>query len=559
MSAAPQRLTVQRATALAAAAGLLVPANAAWQGGIVLPAIGIASLVLTAALMVMVCYLATARSAMRLDELERWLLVLGLLTLFASGIASIEETPYYLSSEAALLHQGALVLLHGHDPYGANLTRGLRTFGVSSSLWTYTAGGGHQAGVDFPALPLLLTLPLVALNGTAQIAVMIELGALALATVLMFRMLPRPLRSLALIVCVAVPTLATDAGAGLVATMLLPTLLVAAYRWREVGAGGTLARGGVVRAVAFGLAVATSQLAWLVAPFLLIGIYLCRRMELGRAGALRIVARYAAIATIVFLAVDAWFISWSPHAWLASLTWTLTHDVVPYGQGLIGVTTFQGIGGGALDAYSYLFALLYLALVGLYVLRFSELGSYGFLFPALALWIGSRSLSQSWDVLAAVAIVALASPGLAPSLKPRVRAPRWLIPVMFLPALVALAVVVLTPGPLALQIVAGRSDRGRTAIELLSVLVRNASGGDLTPRFQTNATGRASAFWVIRSGPRTLAPGTTARYELASPDSSSRVPVHSAFVLDAVTASPFTLSSTQRTSITARGAVTYSG
>jgi hypothetical protein len=329
-------------------------------------------------------------------------------------------------------------------------------------------------------------------------------------------------------------------------------LLVSAYRWTATGQHGSLGRGGQLRAVALGLALGTNQLAWFIAPFLVAGIYLVRSGDLGRSSALRVTARYAALALGTFLAVNLPFIVWGPMAWIHGVAAPLTQHAIPYGQGLIDLTLFLRIGGGALNAYNYAAGALYGALLVLYVAKFHKLGRTGFVLPMLALFASGRSLAEYWmTMIAVMAIGALTAEehairGALPLFELRGRSPlarRAAVVALFLPAVVCLAVALGTPAPLSLRILSAHSNRRLHSVAELRVFVQNLSARPLRPHFATNVTGQA-IFWNTRGGPATLAAHRSAIYRLVAPDPGSMPPNGTKFVVEAYTGSPRTISST---------------
>ena len=57
-------------------------------------------------------------------------------------------------------------------------------------------------------------------------------------------------------------------------------LIPVVVRWPDIGRAGRLRRSDLLRAACLGAACATQQLAWFVAPFLLVGLFALRRGEL---------------------------------------------------------------------------------------------------------------------------------------------------------------------------------------------------------------------------------------------------------------------------------------
>lgn len=542
-------IMVRQAISLVAVLGLFAPAFTAWNDIVSVPASGIAVVGLLAGALWLVAAVACARTESELDRLERWMLVLALLVLAAWTAAMLQTQGAYGTDEAALEQGGANLLLHGHDPYGANLLSALAGYSTLGKYATHTMTGGLVTTYGYPAVPLLLAAPFVLLTSGGQAIPIADMGILMVAIVVIFRQLPAGWRSLALVLCVGFPTLSGFALAGVNAIMAMTLLVVAVYRWTSTGQGGRLAGRGRLQAVALGLALGTNQLAWFLAPFLLTGIYLVRAGELGRTPALRVTGRYLGLAVGTFFAVNLPFIVWGPSAWLHGVASPLTQHAIPYGQGLIDLTLFLRVGGGALDAYNYGAALLYGALLVLYVVKFRRIGRAGFVLPMFALFVSGRSLGEYWmTMIAVMAVGALTAEdraiGGAPELavgSPAVR--QGALVALFLPALACFALALTTPQPLSIRIVSARSSPRLFTVDQLQLAVTNTSQNALRPSFATNVTGQA-VFWDIRRGPRVLAAHASAAYVLVPGDSGPMPANGTKFVVEAYTGSPRTVSST---------------
>ncbi len=566
----PGATSAHRVISLVAAVGLFYPILKSGGEIIAVPSMGLAAILLTALDLGLICAIAAARDEATLERLDRWLLAVGLLTLAAWAGANLAHMAGYSTDEAAFVQSATSLFIHGHDPYGANLLPSLSQYAVPESFWTYTMSGGVVSTFGYPAVPLLVTAPFVALTHDGQAVPIADTVALLVATGLMFAALPRRWRSMAVLVCVGVPVLPGLAIAGDTVIIMVAALTAVAWSWRATGRGGRLGRGGVGRACALGLALATNQLAWFIASFVLVGIYLTRRQELGGRPALGVVARYGAIAATTFLLVDAPFVLWDPEAWLSGILAPLSQHALPYGQGLVGLSVFLRIGGGALSAYSAAAACLFLALLALYALDFRRLARCAFIFPSIALFASGRSLWIYWAALIAVVVVSVATDAPDPVVaEPGARLPahgrspaRWVRhPVgraaLFVPALTWLALALATPAPLSITVISARSQPVENAVQSLHLLVRNDSARALRPRFATNTTaGQASTFWIVRRGPAVLPAGASATYDLAAPDLSAMPANGSPFLVEAVTASPETISSSS--AFTQRGQVPQS-
>ncbi len=544
-----------RALSLVAALGLFWPTLQAWNDIVSAPASGIATVALFGATLCLVCAIATASTEAGLDRLDRWLLALGLLVLAAWWASSLHQTSGYSTDEAGFVQGAANLLLHGHDPYGANLIPALSQYAVPPQFWTYTMDGGVVSTLGYPALPVLIAVPFVELTGGGQAVPIANLVVLTIAAIAMFCALPRGLRPIAVIVCVGFPALTGFGLAGDNAILMMAALIVVAYRWKTIGSSGALTRGDQLRAVALGLALSTNQLAWFLAPFLLTGIFLARREHLGSRRAAKVLALYFGIAAATFLLINGPFIVWGPLAWVKAVAAPLTQHALPYGQGLIGLTLFLHVGGGAIDAYSYAAGLLFVALLVVYAMEFRKLGRCCFVFPAIALYASGRSLAGYWMVLIAVIVVSVVTSddgGAAERTRPLGIRPRSssvgrraVMTVLFAPAAIFLVIALTTQAPLSMHILSGTSDTQARGVRELRVDVRNGSDAPLRPRFATNTKGQASPYWTISGGPSTLGPRASATYVLTMSDTALMPSNATPFVLQAVTGTPRTISSSR--------------
>jgi hypothetical protein len=257
--------------------------------------------------------------------------------------------------------------------------------------------------------------------------------------------------------------------------------------------------------------------------------------------------------------VNSPFFLWGPGAWLRGVVSPLTQHAIPFGQGLVSLTTSLRLGGGAMDAYNYAAAFLYLAVLVIYLLRFRTLARACFLLPVAVLFVSGRSLSGYWVTpIAVIAVGALTSDERLIAragqltVSGRRRLPGWTRQAPFvgllLPPVICLGVALATPQPLTLRFLSAYHPRGMDQVEEVRVLVHNRIAQSLEPHFAINVTGHAVVWRTVR-GPRVLAPSQTAVYRLVAP--SEFMPPHVGipsvdipFVLEAFTPSPRTISST---------------
>jgi hypothetical protein len=547
MAALASTFATRRVIAVAVSLGLLAPVALGWGNPITSPAAAVISLLLTGALLVLAGTFACARDEQQLAAREPMLLILAVVTLLVLSSQYLPSPVRYGTDDAGFLHAAALALKAGHDPYSANLGWAIKSYGFQSAL-TLTTNGGHWTFFGYPSLSLLVTYVVILMKSGVAAATLVNVVSLAVTMALLFRALPERLRTLAPLVCLVAPLLSQQALGGVSEVMLLPTLIVVAHRWRDVGRGGTLGRDGVLRAVALGLAASTNQLVWPIIPFLLSGMVIARLPELGAREALRIVTRYASIGLAVFLVLNAGFFLWSPSSWINDILAGFTRPVTPTGQGLpINLTLFAHLGGGDLRLFSVALVLSYAALFALYVLRFDRLHFCCFMLPSVALWLCDRSMVSYFTVPAVPLLISVLNGGEPTQLAPvvsgwlgRAAHSRIAPPGVLLPAAAALAVAFTSTSPLRMRLLAAQPAKGAGTAGELTVRISNNSRGALTPHFQTDSTGAVSDFWQVQSGPRSLGAGATATYVLST--GSAQPALDQPFWLEAYTDGPETVS-----------------
>ncbi len=175
-----------------------------------------------------------------------------------------------------------------------------------------------ESKVSYPALSFLSLLPFIALG---IYNVLIFYVACYLVLVAIAWKLVRPeLRPWVLLLALAnVGMLSSVAGGNL--DIFNIVLIVFAWLLRERKWSS---------AVFLGLAIATKQPSWLIAPFYAIMIW--RHYDFKEA------VRRLSIAGVVALAINLPFILWDPHAWLAGVLAPVADPMFPLGDGLISLS-----------------------------------------------------------------------------------------------------------------------------------------------------------------------------------------------------------------------------
>jgi uncharacterized membrane protein len=538
-------IRAQRASLILAAFSLILVSWVTWGAVVALPitgAIAVPGLVLS----VVAVIAALALPARQLDRLGHALLVLALIVVAGWAITALFSQPGYGTDEGAFEQYAANLLLHGHDPYLANLSPALTQFRVPPQFATYLLGGGTAHNLDYPALPVLVAALFVEITGGVQSVPIADLVALAVTCVVAYVVIPRPFKTLSIVVAFGLPMMFNLAVAGLNETFMSLSLVVVAWRWTDTGSTGALLRRDIIRAICLGLAVSTSPLAWLVAPFVLVGLLRMRQNDFGRRRGLVLVSRYCAWAAGTFVVLNLPFIVAGASAWWSDVLAPIKQQAIPSGQGLIDGPLFFHIGGGSLAAFSFATALAYLALLGLFAARFDRLGRTAFALPIFVLFFSTRALGGYFMMMVAVWAVSLlttsaSSFGHVPKLWCG-RYRRLKLAAVFCPLLASTTFALATPPPLELTVLSVTTNGELQGVWEMQVSVTNTSGERQSPLFAVNYTGYTTSFYHRLIGPASLAPGQGALYTLVAPNIGSMPGLSTPFVVMATTASPGTVS-----------------
>ena len=194
------------------------------------------------------------------------------------------------------------------------------------------------------------------------------------------------------------------------------------------------------------------------------------------------------------------------------------------------------------------------ALLVAYTLYIGKLWRAAFILPSAVFLLSTRSLSEYLIMVVAMWVMSIAAAGRGPerdgngtvnrqrtALAHRRRAAALALPIMATLIFVSLALA--TPAPLSITIRGVETNGQFRSIWKIQALVTNQSGKPLQPHFATDASGYMTTFWNVVSGPDQLKPGQRALYTLVAPNVGSMPGVTQPFLLQAVTASPQTISS----------------
>ncbi|MET7690506.1 hypothetical protein ABZT06_21430 [Streptomyces sp. NPDC005483] len=425
------------------------------------------------------------------------------------------------TDEGVLTAQAANEILHGRPVYGQPWPW---LFGTPRVGITKTMSGGADYTYGYPPLTALLAAPVHAVVHSTAAATLVTTAALLVSSVLLWFLLPAPWRSAATAVCLGFGLLPHYAYAGYPAITALALLVPGVVRWPAIGEGGRLGSSGVLRAACLGAACAAQQLAWFLAPFLLIGLYAVRRGELGPRRALAVTARYAATAALNCAAANAYFAVEDFSSWLQGVLLPLEQKAILHGQGLMGISYYFTDGSGRLDYYSYGSQLLLLGLLVATLLFVRRLGPALTVLPWIAFYLATRSqdgyflmMTPLWLAAAATVPVAAFATAWQPRL-PRLtghRAKTVVAGGLLVPALVCVAIAAASPPPLRMSLSPRfATHRARVGVTAIDVRAVNTTSTALTPHFASRTGQGASNWWTIASGPAVLGPHASAEYHV---------------------------------------------
>jgi uncharacterized membrane protein len=312
-------------------------------------------------------------------------------------ITQVEHPGTYQTDALAFAHYSAILLAHGVNPYTQDLQAALSMFSVNPQFITLMPNGGLVSTLNYPALQVLLFLPVVwsRLNDARIVVYIFEIASI----IAVYCWAPRHLQPLALIPLFAGSDLIVNFSAGAVADFLwvLPLVLMVVYIDRPTIAG-----------IMFGLASAIKQTPWLLAPFLLIW-YLQNNQKLQFKKRLEKTLIFAASALLSFIIPNLYFMLADFGAWYSGVVTPVFGNLVVLSQGLSLITLAAGV---PLPPVFYLIAMLSIAgvLLVCYFTYFDKLAPAVWAFPGIMLWFSYRGLQNYfvfWTPLLVMSVIML--------------------------------------------------------------------------------------------------------------------------------------------------------
>jgi hypothetical protein len=470
----------------------------------------------------------------------------------------ITSVPAYGTDEVAFDQYAAQLLAHGVNPYAHSMAPAFSLFHVSPNGYTFNLNGQPITTLSYPALSFLVYVPFVLMGWTTQMAVLINVFAWAIGMAVMFWLLPRPVRPLAIVVGSLSVYIGYAVG-GVTDALFVPLLVGAVYAWDRfpTSRGWAAWRGPVL----LGLAMAVKQTPWLILPFLVAGIALEANNHGSIGYSVKAAGRYLAIALGTFLAVNLPFMVLDIHAWFHGVLTPIISHAIPAGQGIVGLSLFLGIGGGSLTLYSVALIVVLVALLAGFMATFPISKVWAVVFPALVLFFSARSYgSYLVTLLPAATVAALTvTRGIAPTgvrvstaapADPADPAPRpglwpwwrWVIAGGVGAVAASVLVLLLVRPPLSIRITSVRTSGQLATVEQVTVAVTNQTGSPIRPAFSVESGGSVTSFWLANHAPAILGPNASASYTLLAPNFFAQPPINGGFQVVAFTSHPGSVS-----------------
>jgi uncharacterized membrane protein len=492
-------------------------------------------------LVTVACSLLTPSPLARRPDLRRaaaaGTLVVTLVAFGSWSFVQVRQGPAYGTDEIAFDQYAASLAVHGDNPYTHSMAPSFARYQVSPDGYTFQLDGHPITTLSYPALAFEVYMPFLAAGWSTQLAVVINVVAWMVAILLLFVLLPRRLKPMAIVIG-SLSVYVGYAVGGVTDALFVPLLIGAAVAWNRFGtrAGPRWWLGPIL----LGLAMAVKQTPWFVLPFVVTGIVLERRATSGTRRGVATGLQYVAIAAAAFLVPNLPYIAASPAKWFGGVLTPIFGHAVPAGQGAVGLSLFLGLGGGSLSAYSLTAALLFVALWLAYTLTYPLLRPWAFFVPSLVLFFSARSFGSYLVDLVPAAMVAAVTLDHSADHRFGARWRHWKLALSGAGAacVVAFVVAVASPAPLTVSVTGIRTTGALATIEQVTVRVHNRSGSPVTPAFTVNEAGSVTTFWPATGGPTTIRPHRQAVYTLLAPNFFAMPPLGSGFEVDAYSGSP---------------------
>lgn len=488
----------------------------------------------------------------------------------AWGMSAIGGLSPYGTDAMAFDQYAAQLAQHGLNPYVHSMAPAFGLFRTPTSFYTYSFTGHPVTALSYPSLSFLVYVPFLALGWSQNLAPAINVFAWAITVLMMFKMVPRDLRGIALLLG-GFGLYAAFAIGGVTDVLFMPLLLIAAYKWDRFGTS----RMSYIGPICFGLAMGIKQNPWPALPFVLLALCLDERARTDLNQGLKRAGRYLATALAAFVIPNIPYFVASPSGWIHGVLTPLFADMVPTGQGTISLTLYLHLGGGSVTAFTAAAALMLLLCVLAYIGTYPLLRGGAYLLPALAFFFDDRSNVNYFISLIPIGFIAVATVEQAPfearqrlatvvahgrGIRDRVArtldsatwffSARWAAACAVVFALFAAATAysLAAPQPLSIKLTGVMTTGTTSKIAEMTVRVTNRTDQAVQPSFDVIRGGYNSTFWNRVLGPKTLGAGKTATYELKAPNWVAEPSIYGGFNVVGYLNSPkaFAVSATYR-------------
>ena len=432
------------------------------------------------------------------------LAVAGLLFAFVVAAANwIAYAVAYYGTDSLLFNAYAAHLLaHGIDPYTQSMRPAYDLYGVPPSLVTPTTTGEAVFDLSYPALSFLIYVPfeLAGFHNVLWLHVAVHAGVLLALAVLA----PRPFKVFAMLPLFAdAAYFAYTVGAVTDILWVLPFLFTA-YFWRS---------NPVLAALFLGIACGIKQTPWLVVPFALILWFLQARAA--RDVRAWLVPAGTLLGTFVIFELP--FILWHPSAWLAGTFKPLAGNLVPFGSGLVQLST-STIFDIPIERFGALAAVVLIVSLIAFALWTEPLGWLPFVAPALVLFCAARSLHNYFMFWPVVLVAFALGRQTAAAAVPIVRLGRrsaWLAAAAVVVLFGSIAIAFARPHREDLTVQRYNFDTKSHRLASVAVTFVNPEQRPRHLRFGLLRSGVAGALEQLNGGlPETIPPGQTVRLTL---------------------------------------------
>jgi uncharacterized membrane protein len=334
-------------------------------------------------------------------DMERWGTWIGLWVAFvlasAAGAIVMLRPESQFGTDALLFSSYSVdLLLDGVNPFTASMAPASEHFGTDLLHVTPTIDGGEVSSASYPAGAFLWFLPEAMILGVSNF--MWTLLAFAVITLgFLIVESPAELAMAPIVVMVGSRNLIWTSVGGLIDILWLVPLLLAMREWHADRRGRS--------AFAFGIAAATKQQVWPIAPFLAVWLY---AESESHADFMRQAKTTLSHGSAGFLLFNLPFMLWSPTGWVFSVLTPVAGGPQLVEQG-IGLVTVSMAGIYALPSSFFTIMVAGAAIVGLvlYALYWDRLKWVAWIAPPLIFWFHYRSLMSYFTYFAPVAYYAL--------------------------------------------------------------------------------------------------------------------------------------------------------